>query len=120
MINKFRALCPILTRGLALCETLELSYLNHIDTHGCHLHWYYYLVNYLIFLSVLIAACEHRYDISQHLLSTDPHPNTLALAPYLQPDYLPPRSPIIRHHVLPHIPALSLPPLEQTRVLLHY
>jgi hypothetical protein len=104
MGNKFRALCPILTGSLTLYETLVLSYLNHSDTHGCQLHGYNYLVSYLIFLCLLIAACEHWYDLCLHLLPTDPQPNTLAIALYLQPHHLPPFYPIISHHVLPDIP----------------
>ena len=103
MGNKFRALCPILTRSLTLIKTLVLYYLNHSDTHGCQLHGYNYLVSYLIFLSLLIAACEHWYDLSLHFLPTDPHPNTLAFIFHLQPHHLSPLYPIISHHVLPDI-----------------
>jgi hypothetical protein len=115
MGNKFRALCPILTRSLTLYETLELSYLNQSDTHGCQHHGYNNLVSYLIFLTLLIATCEHWYDLCLYLLPTNPHPNTLAIAINLQPHHLPPLYPIISHNVLPNITMITfkwLPPLK--------
>jgi hypothetical protein len=100
MGNQFRALGPILTRSLTLDETLVLSYLNHSDTHRSQLRGYNNLVSYLIFMSLLIAACVHRYDLGLYLLPTDPHPNTLTVALYLQPHHLPSPYPIISHNVL--------------------